>query len=163
LKRAAAFALQRITGAEIYDDADLPPEKPTPRRPTIHRATRQPSLRKTLSLRDQPSDGSPDRMSYRPRASPREAFLQREGHRFQGLACRGKPYTPATTLMSSTPIEPAGRATARLRELVIKTGQVVPFDPEDFVHVQEAALDAWAPIASRASSQPGAWGRAERR
>ncbi len=168
LKRAAAFALQRITGAEIYDDVDLPPEKldaETPDDPPGLPAS--PPLRKTLSPRDQPSDGSPDRMKLPPtRLAPWEAFLQREGHRFQGPARfrRGKPYTPATTLieLDTYRIPPEERRLA-FRELVIKTGQVVPFDPEDFVHVQEAALDAWAPIASRASSQPGAWGRAERR
>jgi hypothetical protein len=168
LKQAAAFALQRITGAEIYDDVDLPPEKldaETPEDPPGLPAP--PPLRKTLSPRDKPSDGSPDRMKLPPtRLAPWEAFLQREQHRFQGPARfrRGKPYTPATTLieLDTYRIPPNERRLA-FRELVIKTGQVVPFDPEDFVHVQEAALDAWAPIASRASSQPGAWGRAERR
>ena len=36
-----------------------------------------------------------------------------------------------------------------MRELVVRTGQFVRFDPHDFVAVQEEALAAWAPIAQR--------------
>jgi len=39
----------------------------------------------------------------------------------------------------------------------------VRFDPHDFVPVQEEALRAWHPIASRTSSTPGRWTRPYRR
>ncbi|HTJ82236.1 MAG TPA: hypothetical protein VL400_10960 [Polyangiaceae bacterium] len=168
-KIAAAFALQRITGAEVYDDVDLPPEKleaETPEDPA-GLPDAKPPLRKRLSPRDQPSDGSPDRMKLPPpRPEPWQTYFEAEGHRFQGAGRfrRGQPYTPASSLLEldGYRITPDERRIA-FRELVIKTGQVVPFDPLDYVATQERALDAWAPIAERASSQPGAWGRAQRR
>jgi len=168
MKLAAAFALQRITGAETYDDVELPPEKMDAETPADPPGLpgRTP-LRKKLSPRDQPSDGSPDRMKLPPpRPQPWQSYFEREGHRYRGASRfrRGKPYTPAMTLLEldGYRITPDERRLC-FYELVIKTGQVVPFDPLDYVAKQSISLDAWAPIAQRASSQPGAWGRAQRR
>jgi hypothetical protein len=49
------------------------------------------------------------------------------------------------------------------RELILRTGAVVRFDPHDLVRVQEEEVRAWQPLAARASSTPGRWIRPLRR
>jgi hypothetical protein len=170
VKIAAAFALQRITGHEPFDDVDIPPEKleaeapPTP--PGIPPRD-EPLARKVSHKRDMPEDGAPDRLKLpSPRAEVWQRYLAREGQRYEGARRfrRGQPYTPDISLdeldrYAVTPVE----RRALFAELVIKTGEVVPFDPLDFVRVQEAKLRAWAPLANRASSRPGSWSRSGRR
>jgi hypothetical protein len=95
-----------------------------------------------------------------------QAYWSEAGRNYEGPARyrRGAAYTP---LVSLTELD-QGRCTPgerRLlqRELIVRTGSYVPFDPHDFVVVQEQALAAWRPIAQRASSAPGRWVRPARR
>ena len=77
---------------------------------------------------------------------------------------RGSPYTPTVSLweLDAWPVTPVERRWLQ-RELVVRTGHLVRFDPHDFVAVQELSLQAWAPVAQRMSGSPGAWVRPMRR
>ena len=77
---------------------------------------------------------------------------------------RGRPYSPEVSLweLDAAPCTPVERR-ALHRELLIRTGAVVRFDPHDFVLTQEEALRAWQPHARRASSSPGGWLRPQPR
>lgn len=169
LKLAAAFALQRLTGGELYDDADVPPEKIEVEEPADPPLPEDlPALRRISSdPRDRPGAGAPDRMRL-PTVDPAvwRAFLAEQEVAFQGerRLRRGKPYTPLLSYaeLDTYQITPHERRVLA-REILIKTGRHVAFDPVDFVPVQEQALRAMAPLCEKAASQPGAWGKALRR
>ena len=84
-----------------------------------------------------------------------------EEERFQGerRMRRGQPYTPEQTWieLDSYQVTPAERRTL-YREIVVKAGASLHFDPVDFVAQQEAALSALGSLCGKASSVPGAWG-----
>ncbi|MFO0554130.1 MAG: hypothetical protein U0271_37460 [Polyangiaceae bacterium] len=169
LKQTVAFALQRITGGELYDRVEVPPESLEPEEPESPALPDDaPPLRRMASdRRDRPSDGASDTMTLPTTQSAAwRAFLAAEDVRFQGdrRLRRGDPFTPNQCVaeIDTYQITPAERRWL-YRELIIKSGEVVPFDPVDFVPVQERAIKAMAAIAERASSVPGAWGRAARR
>ena len=128
----------------------------------------KPRLAKQLSdARDRPDDGAPDRMRLpSTRAPVWEAYLRGEGARYtkERRHRRGRPYTAAIVFeeLDSYAVTPAERRILH-HELVVQTGEHLRFDPHDFVAVQEASLRAWAPVAHRASSQPGAYTRGRRR
>ena len=168
LKEACAFALQRLTGAELYEQVDVPPENldvDTPDDPPLPDGG-QPLARKVSDRRDRPGKGSPDRLTL-PTTRPDawRSFIAENGVAFEGTRRlrRGKPYTPTQSLqeIETFQITPAERRVL-YREVVIKTGKAVSFDPVDFIVSQEAALKTLAQSCEKASSQPGAWGRALR-
>jgi hypothetical protein len=65
--RAAATALQKITGADLFEEVDLPPESLETEDPADPpNVPDAPRLARTLNERDQPSNGSPDRMRMPP-------------------------------------------------------------------------------------------------
>jgi hypothetical protein len=169
LKLAAAFALQRLTDAPLYDDTLIAPEKvdvPEPSAPDDPEPPAVSVAKRVSDPRDLPADGSPDR-AVLPSVDPdrwRAWLSEREPFPEQQRLRRGKAYTPASTLLeladyAITPFE----RTVLHRELVTRTGDGLPFEAGAFVKVQQAQLDAWAEPAKRGSSQPGAWGRARRR
>lgn len=168
LHREVAFALQRITGAELYEDVGLAPEHvdvELPEAPPVPGDA--PKLtRMTSDRRDKPSAGSPDRIKL-PTIDPAvwRAYLETERVRFEGdrRMRRGQPYTPAASFveLDTYQITPAERRIL-YREIVVKTGKVVPFDPVDFVAVQERALSKLAAVAEKGSAVPGSWGKAAR-
>jgi hypothetical protein len=71
---------------------------------------------------------------------------------------RGHPYTPLVSWseLDTARVTPVERRYLH-RELILRTGAVVRFDPHDLVRVQEEAMRAWQAQASRASSTPGRW------
>lgn len=168
---ACAFALERITGAGLAEKIDLPPDAlDAPGDyddPDIGDAPPPPKLAQRVSdPRDLPADGSPDRVTAPTLRFDRwRSFLQREEKRFRPGARyrRGAPYTAAIsfTELDRFPLSPPERRWLQ-RELVIRTGQFVRFDPHDLVPVQEAALREWGPHATRASSVGGSWSRPRR-
>lgn len=170
VKQACAFALQRLTGLEVFDDVTVPPEKLEAEEPADPATL--PKQDKALARivgdpRDQPADGAADEMKLPTmRVEPWREYLRRESDRYtEGRRFRrGEPYVPATSLdeLMRYAITPPERR-ALFRELIIKTGEVIPFDTEDFVAMQKESLDDWAPIAAKASSQPGSWGYARRK
>ena len=77
---------------------------------------------------------------------------------------RGKPYSTLALFeeIDRAPLGPADRRRVHL-ELVARTGRFLPFDPADFVAVQEERLRAWETLARAGTDAPGSWERAPRR
>jgi len=169
LRQELAFALQRITGHEVFDAVDVPPERleaeapPDPKNLPPAKAS---LAREVSDPRDVPSDGAPDRMKLPTTQSLAwEDYLVREERRYPAALRfrRGQPFTPGVCLaeLDRYSLTPRERRIL-FAELVVGTGACVPLDPHDFVRVQEHAIGQWAPIVNKASSQPGTWGRPRR-
>ena len=172
LKVAAANALDRITGARLYEPMELPPEKTEveePPEPSIDLGgPKPPSLaRKVSDPRDLPGEGAPDVLELPTTdvatwqyfwGERKESF--RAGTRYR----RGHPYTPMVSWweLDQWRVTPFERRMLQ-RELVARTGQWVPFDPFDWVPVQEESIRAWEPLVRSSSGNPGGWDRAARR
>lgn len=170
IRLAAAWALERITGAGLWEEAAASEEEilvADPPQPDVGEPKAPRLARLVSDPRDAPPDPAPE-MLEQPSTDPArwQAYWSEAGRNYEGPARyrRGAAYTP---LVSLTELD-QGRCTPgerRLlqRELIVRTGSYVPFDPHDFVVVQEQALAAWRPIAQRASSAPGRWVRPARR
>lgn len=163
VRQSVAFALLRITGAELFEETLVDPATPDaddPADPPLPDAggKRQPQAER----RDPPGKGAPDVESLPTLDASRwREHLADEHVRYQGerRTRRGAPYTPEQSLdeLANYQVTPAERLTL-FRELVVKTGTEVHFDPVDFVAVQEATIARLEKVAARASSQPGAYG-----
>jgi hypothetical protein len=167
---SAAYALDRITGAGLYEDVEVPPETilvPDVEEPDVGEPKEPRLAREVSDPRDRPSEGASDTMRQ-PSIDPdrwRAWWIEREASFQPALRYRrGSPYTPAISLweLDALPLTP-GERRALQRELVVRTGHAVRFDPHDFVAVQEEALADWAKPAQRMSGSPGQWIRPMRR
>lgn len=162
-KLAAAYALERITAAQLWEHAEVPPEdievEDVPE-PDVGEEP-EPLARQISDPRDVPEQGSPDEI-LRPslRLDWWLWFKKEHGERFApGTRYRcGEPYTPLVVQRElNGPLRPPGERMMLQRELIVRTGDYVRFDVNDFVPVQEASIEAWEPLCSRASGQPGSW------
>lgn len=170
IQLGAAYALDRLTGARLYDTVELPPEAidvPDVEEPDVGEP-KGPSLSRMVSdSRDRPSEGAGDTATLPTIKADRwRAYWIEKGasYRLTAKYRRGSPYTATVSLweLDAWPVTPVERRWLQ-RELVVRTGQLVRFDPHDFVAVQELSLQAWAPVAQRMSGSPGAWARPMRR
>jgi uncharacterized protein (TIGR02270 family) len=167
---AAAYALERITAAGLIEDAEIEPEDidvAEPPEPDVGEP-KQKRLKYALSdPRDLPPEPAPEIVQQPTTDVARwTKWWSDNGARFEpgSRYRRGQPYTPAVVLaeLDTGPCTPAERRVLH-RELCVRTGERLRFDPHDFVAVQEASIDAWRPLAARASSAPGRWTRSSRR
>ncbi len=170
IQLGAAYALDRLTGARLYDTVELPPEAldiPDVEEPDVGEP-RGPALSRLVSdPRDRPSEGSADTATQPTIKADRwRAYWLDRGpsYRLTAKYRRGSPYTPTVSLweLDAWPVTPVERRWLQ-RELVVRTGHHVRFDPHDFVAVQELALQAWAPIVQRMSGSAGSFTRPMRR
>lgn len=170
IQLGAAYALDRLTGARLYDTVELPPEAidvPDVEEPDVGEP-RAPSLSRQVSdARDRPSEGAGDTATQPTiRADHWRAYWLDKGPAFRLTSKyrRGSLYTPTVSLweLDAWPVTPVERRWLQ-RELIVRTGSFVRFDPHDFVAVQELALQAWAPIAQRMSGNAGSFTRPMRR
>lgn len=172
LRVAAANALDRITGAQLYDEVEVPPEDiavDEPPEPEIDLGGPKPKslAAKVSDPRDLPGEGAADAMEL-PTTDVsrwREYWDEHKSRYHAGTRFRrGHPYVPRVTLweLDGWRVTPFERRMLH-REMVVRTGDAVRFDPFDLVAVQEAALQKMQPSAERASSHPGAWHRVARR
>ncbi|MCA9630572.1 MAG: hypothetical protein KC766_23035 [Myxococcales bacterium] len=163
LALAAAFALERITAAGLFEEVEVPPEElEEPDAPEPITGDEPEPLAKLISdPRDMPEPGSPDLMNfptvefnrwYRWWKENAQRFVP--GQRFR----RGVPYTPLVSWneLDAAPCTPGERRMLQ-RELIYRTGSFVPFSVEWFVPRQDEALIAWESPARSASTRPGAW------
>ena len=165
VKLAAAYALDRITGAGLYEAMEAEAEEimvPDPPEPDLGPIAGPPSLARVVSdPRDLPPDAAPETVQ-RPtiKAERWRAYWKENGERYDMRARyrRGRPYTPYVSFeeIDRWPVTPGERRSLQ-RELIIRTGSLVRLDPHDFIKVQEEALKEWGPLATQASSQPGSW------
>jgi hypothetical protein len=127
-----------------------------------------PALAREVSdPRDEPSAGADDVVTIpTTRVARWTAYWSQRGADYRPNARyrRGHPYTPLVSLweLDAWPVTPPERRLLQ-RELVVRTGQFVRFDPHDFVSVQEEALRQWEPIAKRSSGAGGSFSRPTRR
>ena len=166
---AAAYALDRITNAGLYEDAIVEAEEiMVPDVPEPDLGDKPASLaRATSDPRDMPAEPSTDTLQ-RPTTDPHRwaAWWKEKGDSFDEKSRhrRGAPYTPHMSWLEldrwrCTP----GERRLLHWELIARTGQYVRFDTIDFVPVQEDSVAAWEPLARNASGSPGSWDIAGRR
>ena len=128
LRRSAAWALFRITGAALAPDAPLPdyPPNAPPFHPAFARAE------PPIALADTPA--------------PWQAFWDRHGRNADpALRYRhGRPFSPKDDLdaLSDPGARPPVRRVCHV-ELVARTGGSLPFDSRDFIARQRLELGAW--------------------
>jgi hypothetical protein len=168
---AAAYALDRITNAGLYEDAIVEEDEivsPDIPEPDMGEGPPPPPLARAVSdPRDLPAEPSTETLR-RPTTDlarwtawwneKRDAFDPKARWR------RGYAYVPLVSwreldLWQATP----GERRLLQTELVARTGDWVRFDPHDFVPVQEASVAAWEEPARRASGAPGSWNLPVRR
>jgi hypothetical protein len=177
VREVAAYALDRMTGAQLYEPFEMDPEKtmiPDLPEPDMGDLGAKPKEKekslaaKVSDPRDLPGEGARDKMT-RPTINAgrwRAYWEEKKGfydpkHRYR----RGHPYTPIVSLWEMADgftVTPHERRLLQ-REMVVRTGDWVAFDPHDWVPMQEEALKQWEPIARRASGYPGSWNRSKRR
>ena len=171
VKLAVAYALERITGAGLWESTLVEPEKimvPDVPDPDVGEPPPPPRLAPMVSdPRDLPGDGAPDMLEqptvdvYRWRR-----YWEQKGGNYDQRARyrRGWPYTPlvAWRELDVFRCTPGERRTLHL-ELMARTGKWTRFDIHDFVRVQEECLKAWEPLAQSSSGQPGTWNLPARR
>ncbi len=171
LATAAAYALDRITGAGLLEEVQVDPESimiPDLPEPEVGDpdAKPEPLAKQVSDPRDLPDEASPDTLA-RPTVDPgrwQRYWRQRQkDYREQARYRRGHPYRPAVSLweLDTAPLTVPDRRFLQ-RELIIRTGRFVRFDPHDFVGVQIEALKQWQPIANDVGS-PGSWSIPSRR
>ncbi|APR79221.1 Hypothetical protein A7982_04568 [Minicystis rosea] len=170
LKSSAAWALERITAAGLWEEAEIEDDDITvdePPDPDVGEP-RVPKLARTFAdPRDPPPAPAPEVIEQPSTDAARwRAWWQEHGPRYNMAARyrRGQLYTPQVSLseLDTARRTPAERRWLQ-RELIIRTGGFVRFDPHDLVMVQEEALKAWQPLAAQGSNTPGRWIRPARR
>ncbi|WP_437681540.1 hypothetical protein [Sorangium sp. So ce131] len=169
-QRAAAYALERITGAGLWEEVAVKDEEifvADPPEPDVGEPRELKLAQLVSDARDLPAEPAPEVVEQPTVDAARWRAFWRErcqGWDLGGRYRRGLPYTPEVVLdeLDAGPVTPAERRHLQ-RELIVRTGHVVRFDPHDLVVVQEEAIRAWRPIAARASGAPGRWTRPRRR
>jgi hypothetical protein len=162
---AAAYALDRMSNAGLYEDAIVEADEimvPDIPEPDLGDGPKAPALARMVSdPRDLPAEPSTDTLQ-RPSTDPLRwaAWWKEKGDSFEEKARhrRGYPYTPYISWLELDrwPCTPGERRLLHW-ELVARTGEYARFDTIDFVPVQEEAVAAWEPLARNASGSPGSW------
>lgn len=163
IRVTAAYALERMTQAGMWEEAEVAPEgmlepsipapelgedAPPPERPLFE--PEEGAEMESLELTERPTTNVDRWMAY----FADHATQYQDGKRYR---C-GSPYSP---LVSWQELD-TGRRTPHERrwlerELIVRTGGFVRVDPHDFVRVQEELLALWQPLAQAHSSRPGTW------
>ncbi len=170
VKLTAAYALERITGAEMWEEVAVEDEEiavADPPDPDVGEPRELKLAQLVSDPRDLPAAPAPELVEQPTvdAARWRAFWMERcQGWDLGARYRRGRPYTPEVVLdeLDAGRVTPAERRHLQ-RELIVRTGHFVRFDPHDFVVVQEEAIAAWRPIAARASGTPGRWTRPRRR
>jgi hypothetical protein len=170
VQSAAAWALERITGAGLWEETVVAEEEilvSTPPEPN----TGEPGAPRLAQIvsdpRDTPPEPAPETAEL-PTTKPAlwRAYWHNHAHAYEMSARyrRGLPYTPLVSLqeLDQGRCTPSERRQLHL-ELILRTGGFVRFDPHDFVVAQEEAIAAWRPLAQQTRATPGGWVRPTRR
>ncbi|WP_437960246.1 hypothetical protein WME76_11785 [Sorangium sp. So ce119] len=169
-KLAAAYALERITGAGMWEEVAVEDDEivvAEPPDPDVGEPRELKLAQIVSDPRDLPAAPAPELVEQPTvdAARWRAFWIERcHGWDLGARYRRGLPYTPEVALdeLDTGRVTPGERRSIQ-RELIVRTGHFVRFDPHDFVVDQEEAIAAWRPIASRASGAPGRWTRPRRR
>jgi hypothetical protein len=162
---AAAYALDRMSNAGLYEDAIVEADEimvPDIPEPDLGQKPKPVPLARVVSdSRDMPAEPSTDTLQ-RPSTEPHRwaAWWKEKGDAYDEKARhrRGFPYTPHISWLELDrwPCTPGERRLLHW-ELIARTGEYARFDTVDFVPVQEDSLAAWEPLARNASGSPGSW------
>ncbi len=167
---AAAYALDRMTNAGLYEDAIVEADEimvPDIPEPDMGEKKPPPLARVVSDPRDLPGPPSTDTLQ-RPSTDPQRwiAWWKEKAESFDEKLRyrRGYPYTPYISWLELDrwPCTP-GERRLLFWELVVRTGGYAHFDTHDFVAVQEDCVAAWEPLARNASGSPGSWNVSGRR
>ena len=166
-KLAAGAALYRLLGANILDTIEVLPEAlddaaiadPDPE----GRPPRRPLAELMSDPRDRPPPGSKEELELPSVDAERwRAYWNAHGPDLDPRLRlrRGHAYTPSVSLyeLDRLPLGPDERRRLH-RELAARTGRLTPFDPHDFVIMQEQSLAAWGAIVAAAGATAGSWAR----
>lgn len=164
LRLASAWALERITGAGLWEEAVAEEEEmllSEPSEPDF-KEPKPPALARTVSdAEDLPPEPGAEVVEQPSLNSMRwkTYWIENRGQFDErGRYRAGRPFTPSVVLDE---LDVARRTPAERRllqiELAMRTGGWVRLDPHDWVVQQEGAIRLWKPIAAKASSQPGRW------
>lgn len=165
LKNAVAMALERITGAGLFEEVPIDPEQAmTPDVPEPVLGPTTPGLASELSdARDAPPEGSPDTLLLP--AVTREtwdAYWRVNAARFAPEARfrRGLPASPAVFVDElEYALRTPGDRRLIHKELIMRTGRRVHFDPHQWVAEQRVALEQWRAAARSCPVPSGTWFR----
>ncbi len=165
LENAIAAALERITGAGLFEEITVTPEHAMdPDVPEPNLDGPNSSLESEFNdPRDPAPEGSPDTVIL-PAVSEEiwRQYWTENAERFSG-ELRYRCGLPASPEVLVNELEHALRTPLDRRyihyELMMRTGQRVQFDPHQWVSEQHAALDEWRQVARRCSTRPGTWFR----
>jgi hypothetical protein len=163
-RSAAASALDRILGAQLYEEVEVPPEKieaPEALELDADGPEPVPLARLVSPSRDLSSEGSSDTLTMP--TMKRKLWLafwnewstrHPTGARYR----RGHAHSPRVLSweLDSWTMSPSERKLLQ-RELVVRTGRVVRLDPHDFVATQQEAIDAWLREIGRTPVSAGSW------
>lgn len=163
LRLASAWALERITGAGLWEGMPAPEAEidvQEPQDPELNEPP-PPLARMVSDPHDRPPEPSAE-MVEQPSLNPMrwKAYWMEMGadYEYSGRYRMGRRYSPSVVLAE---LDTARRTMSERRllqiELAARTGGWVRFDPHDWVAAQEESLRAWQPIAAKNSSQPGTW------
>lgn len=166
LALAAAFALERITGAGLFDEVEVPPEQlDEPEAPEPN--TGEPLAELVSDPRDVPEPGSNDLMYFPTVDFNRWYRWWRDNSSRFSLGVRHRRGVQYSALVSWNELDQApctpGERRMLQQELIVRSGSFQAFDVEWFVPRQEAALVAWQPLARSASGRLGVWNTPGRR
>lgn len=163
LKSAVAMALERITAAGLFEEVEVPPERamaPDIPEPEFEAQT-APLALQLGETRDSVPEGSPDTIVL-PATSQETWSLYWRGNaaRFSlGVRYRcGLPASPGGFVdeLERAMRTPRDRSLLH-RELVMRTGQRVRFDPHQWTSEQHIAIEQWRAVARGCAVQPGTW------
>lgn len=165
LKGAIAMALERITGAGLFEEVPIAPERAmTPDVPEPTLEPSPPGLASELGdTRDAPPEGSPDTIVLPAITQPTwAAYWQQNAANFAPTH-RYRCGQPASPTVFVDELEQALRTPAdrRLihRELIMRTGRRVHFDPHQWVEEQRGAIEQWRQTARACPVPAGTWFR----
>lgn len=168
VQAASAEALERITGARLFEEVEIQPERiMDPDVPDPVPDDKPALAQRVSSPRDQPESGSPDRIERLTRDPQRwRAWWAQNGANFgrELRYRRGYPWSPQIvwTELGRALATPGDRRWLK-HELSLRTGALLLCDPHDFVAHQELVLAAFEATAVASRVTPGSWSEAQRR
>jgi len=165
----AAFALDRITGAELYEDLELPAEEidvEVPPDPPLGEPAPRRLVHQVSDPRDLPPEPAKDTLWLPTTNAARwRAWWHEHGADLTPARRwrRGQPHAPTVLIeeLDTARCPPAERRHLQL-ELMIRSGQVVRLDPIDFVVQQASALRSWRETVAP-GGHAGTWHRPDPR
>lgn len=164
LKAATAMALERITGAGLFEEVPIAPEQAMS--PDVPEPVIEPTDSLATELgdpRDAPEEGSPDTIVL-PAVTQLtwSEYWEHNSQRF-ATANRYRCGLPASPSVFVDELEYALRTPGDRRlihkELVMRTGRRVHFDPHQWVDEQRVAIAQWRETVRSCPVPAGTWFR----